>query len=452
MLDDLPEAVKHNDMMGRAEHSSGPEATGWPLFFDVSYFLLCSIIAFASVSIIGSKIATGESICILEKGNYVVNSDYPMFYYAGKLAASLGQLNVYDTVSQLNTINEAVSPVHFNTVPLLPYPPQLYLLMVLPALLPIHISFLVWVLGGALVSILAVYLLSRTNEHLSALERIAYSLTLLSIFPMYFLMASGQASAIWLVCLTLFFFGISRGWKLVTVLSIALMAMKPQFALILSAMSAAFGQWKQVIHAGGVIALSMLLPCFIWGFSVWSDYLAYVLIWSGNADGSIHPERQPSIRWLISMAPQPFQFGLVVFSFCICLALVTLMCWRARRDPELMRLAFTASIASTQFFFPYMHMYDWIIVWAAIGVSLRCFRPSRWKMLSGTEEKIFHAVVFAYPIIGVVAFLFLPDFGVRFNVPFVFANAILFVTSTLWFFKEQRALQSRKSLAAVALD
>lgn len=416
-------------MTGQADRGEPRETKGKLRFFDIIYYLLCGLIAFGSLSIVLSKVASGESICILQKGVYVINSDYPMFYYAGKLAAKFGAQNLYDTVTQLSVLNASVKPVQFHSVPLLPYPPQLYLLMVLPALLPIHLSYFAWVLGGIVVSVSSVYALSRSNSELSAAERIAFSFALLSIFPMYFYMVTGQASPLWLLFLTIFFFAVYKQRSLLSAVSIALMAMKPPFALVLSAISIALGHWKSVIYAAAIFALSMLLPSFIWGFGIWGDYLYYAQEWSRNADGSMHPERQPSTRCLINMTPPEWQFALNGLSLLICLACIGFVCWKSRRQTRLFPSAFTASMASMQFWFPYMHMYDSILVWAAIAVSLKCFAPTKLLTLPGAIERVFHAVVLVYPLIGISAFLLMPDFANKFNIPFVLANAVLFVSS-----------------------
>ena len=180
--------------------------------------------------------------------------------------------------------------------------------------------------------------------------------------------------------------------------------------------------------------MSMLIPSLIWGFKIWGDYLLYFQEWSRNADGSMHPERQPSTRWLINMAPPEWQFALNGLSLIICLTCIWFVCWKSRGQRRLIPPAFTASIASVQFWFPYMHMYDSIIVWAAIAVSLKSFAPSKLGLLSGCSDKIFHAVVLAYPFIGVGGFLLMPDFANKFNIPFVFANALLFASSMGCFF------------------
>lgn len=423
-------------MTGQADRGEPSGTKGKLRFFDIIYYVLCGLIAFCSLSIVFSKAATGESISLIQKGVYVINSDYPMFYYAGKVAAKLGAQSLYDTVAQLNVLNASVKPVQFHSVPLLPYPPQLYLLMVVPALLPIHLSFFVWVLGGILISVSSVYTLCKSNSEISPVERVAFTFALLAIFPMYFYMVTGQASPLWLLFLTIFFFAACKQRSFISGLSIALMAMKPPFALIVSVISIALGQWKQVIYGCGIFVLSMLLPSFIWGFNIWGDYLLYFQEWSKNADGSMHPERQPSTRWLINMAPSEWQFVLNGLSLIICITCIWLVCWKSRGQQRLLPSAFTASIASMQFWFPYMHMYDSIIVWAAISVSLKSFAPSKLGSLSGWSDKIFHAVVLTYPFIGVGGFLLMPDFANKFNIPFVFANALLFASSMGSFFSK----------------
>lgn len=438
MLVDLPKAVKHNDMIGQVERSNPDGRKGSLRFFDIIYYLLCLAIAASSIAILCSKIASGESICLLEKGSYVVNSDYPMFYYGGKLASSFGKQDLYDIETQLNVINAAVAPLHLKTVPLLPYPPHLYMIMALPAQLPIHSSFAVWVTFTALLSIFCVFKLCQANEQISLREKIAYSISLLAIFPMYFLLVSGQASALWLLFMTLFYLANSKRSELLAACSIALMAIKPHYALVLSTIPISLGRWRQLLFACGMLALALLLPCFVWGFDVWSDYLAYVQIWSANADGSIHAERQASVRWLISMAPTSMQIILNSIALGTCLLVIGFICWRSRRHERLFPLAFTSSITTMQFLFPYMHMYDAIIVWGAMAVSIKTYSPSTLIALEDSAAKLFHAVIMLYPLIGLLGFVLLPEFGTKFNIPFVFANAVLFVSSIIWFCNELR--------------
>jgi hypothetical protein len=286
---------------------------------------------------------------------------------------------------------------------------------------------------GVILSLFCTYKISATNQLLSHASKLFYSFSVLSIFPTFYSMLTGQNNPLVMLAFTLLYLAIVGKKYILTAVALLLSTLKPQFTILLGIISLAQKNWKAMFLAALCTLLVLSVPCFVWGISVYDVYLKFLNEWLHESYAEAHPEKQVSIRWFIEFAPKYLQGILSAASLLGCLIYLYSIWRRVAQDTGLAGKAFTLSCSATLALLPHCHLYECGLLWAGAASSLHGVFPSVCRSLKNKADLVFHGVILTYPLIAPICFLLMPNFEIRASQPFAVVGLIAFCACAISF-------------------
>lgn len=271
----------------------------------------------------------------------VVGADFRALYAAAQVARAQGFHRIYD-LEALGPVQQALCAKTASQAPCVWIPMVFPSAFVLPAL-PLTLleplpAFLVWSLGGILLTVGALWPSLRTRPSPSRWRSLAL---LLVSYPFFANLFWGQINALWVWCLARFQSGRQARRDFPAGLWLAGLLGKPQTLVLLLLGLALAGQWRVLagfaVAAGGLAALSLALSGMD-GIRAWLGWL----IGFARPQPALVPTVvgvETMINWralgpiLAGWLPAPLLWGLIGIGMALT-AFAALAAWWAQRSGE----------------------------------------------------------------------------------------------------------------------
>ena len=281
-------------------------------------------------------------------GNVARLHDGKMLYDAPRQAALAQQLIREDP-------GEAFLPV---------YGPQFSLLFIPFAEMPYGWAAAAWMLTSALVYGICCWLVLRACPRLR--DDHATVFILAAAFPGFFYMvASGQNSALALIAFTAAFFCFRADQPLLAGMALGLLAYKPQFGVMAAAVFVLTLEWKVIAGALITGAGQLTAGALYYGRASLDDYFkGLTRINQSAAVLEPHIDRMHSLRafWRL-LLPWPQVAFVLYAATALIVVILTVRCWKSKAPLQLRYAVFLLGSALVD---PHLTDYDLVILMPAL--------------------------------------------------------------------------------------
>ncbi len=312
---------------------------------------------------------------------YTVRNDFRLMYGAALAAQRHGYSHLYDLSAQQAAVHGLGAGFYYS--PFINPPPLAWLVTPLTAL-PFGAALVVW--SGVLVAALAfAWFLAAPGDRQA---RVALGATWLGLFPVAFGLMVGQPVALVAAAVAACWWLASRGRPWVAGLSLSLIVVKPQLALLVPLCLLVAGQtrvfiaWLVPSAIIGVVALALLGAD---GVARYRDVLTIASGWQIT--------RSYAVSGLVGTGPQLYAASAVAVAAAVVAA------WRWRHAG--LEIPIAAGIVGSLLFTPYVGFQDFAMLVVAGWLVLRA-RPVAWQvglLVVGYALLELALVVLALPIL-----------------------------------------------------
>lgn len=289
-------------------------------------------------------------------------ADFLHFYVLGNIARMHHGSMLYDAPQQAALAQQLIGQEPGETY--LPvYGPQYSLLFIPFAGLPYVWAAAAWMLASALVYGICCWLVLRVCRHLQ--DNRATVLILAAAFPGFFyLVASGQNSALALIAFTTAFFCFRAKRPLLAGMALGLLMYKPQFGLMAAVVFVLTLNWRVIIGALITGAGQLALGALYYGKAAVENYFQSITQINQNALAlEPHVDRMHSLQafWHL-LVPWPRVAFLLYAATALAVCVVTVWCWKSRAS---LHLRYAIFLLGTVLIDPHLTDYDLVILMPA---------------------------------------------------------------------------------------
>lgn len=335
--------------------------------------------------------------------------DYVAFYSAGKIVLSDTRDQIYQFATQLAAYNNTVSQsLGLNTsidhIPLGQSVPWFFLFLAPFALLPLLISYIVWSLGGIGLSGLALWNLLKQSGHKTLFSAL-FLLGVAGSYPYEWLINDGQNSAYILAAFGLMLYSWFRGIDTVSGIALALITIKPQYAVFLAIPALVFKRWQLLGSAAASVAVFLGVSALVFGTKTLIEYPA-LLHATEKTDPAVFPTWMVSVRGPLSIImdlDRALNISTILYVIGFCTLLAFWLKVAGQRNTTKTRIAFGITLIACLLTSPHTHIYD-LVIFAAIAAIV----PVRSVFEVGSMPRAFKVwswVITLYPLISFCVYL-----------------------------------------------
>ena len=288
--------------------------------------------------------------------------DFGLYYVGAKVGLHDGWSHIYDLGRQREFFLQARPGDVFDWRRYFVSPPPAAWLVVPLAVLPLDLAFWIWSGVGA-AAFLALGWLAAPARGLARIVVVAAGATL---YPVLLAVQNGNLALLMGAACLLGWVLLVRGHRTLAGLALALLAIKPQVAVLVPVALLVAGEVRV-----GVVAIAAM------------SVLAAVSLATLGADGAAQLRsdlaqesgRAANLLWTLRLvAPAP----LAAILQAAALVAALLAAWRARARPAAVETAFAAGIAGTLLAAPYHNATDFLALVPAAWLLLRSGGRLRW--------------------------------------------------------------------------
>ncbi len=300
--------------------------------------------------------------------------DYVAFYSAGKIVLSGARDHIYEFATQLAAYNKTVTEslginANVDHIPLGQSVPWFFAMLAPFSLLPLLYSYIAWSLAGIGLSGLSLWKLLKQNGY-STLFSALFLLCVAGSYPYEWLINDGQNSAFVLAALALMLYSWFRGNDTAAGIALALMSIKPQYALFMAIPAIAMRRWRVLTSAGTCAAVLILLSAVIFGVKTLVDYPA-LLHQTEKTDPAVFPTWMVSIRGPLSILMDldlALSISTIFYAVAFLALLVFWLRFAARGQQTKIRIAIGITLMSCLLTSPHTHIYDLVVFAAVVAI------------------------------------------------------------------------------------
>jgi alpha-1,2-mannosyltransferase len=290
-------------------------------------------------------------------------ADFLHFYVLGNIARMHDSSMLYDAPRQAALAHqlirqdpgEAFLPV---------YGPQFSLLFLPLAGLPYGWAAAAWMLGSALVYGICCWLVLRVCPNLRDDRTTVFILA--AAFPGFFYMvASGQNSALALIAFTTAFFCFRAERPLLAGMALGLLAYKPQFGVMAAVVFVLTMEWRVIAGAMITGAGQLAAGALYYGRASLDQYFKGLTQINQNAVAlEPHADRMHSLRafWRL-LLPWPGGAFVLYGATALVVAVVTVWCWKSKAP---LQLRYAVFLLGSVLVDPHLTDYDLVILVPAL--------------------------------------------------------------------------------------
>jgi hypothetical protein len=288
-----------------------------------------------------------------------IQTDFAYFYTMGALVAAHETAALYDPAAFREAQRHYVPGSATPREPYPPvYPPQMPVLCAPLGALPYHVAGLLWALLSAAVYGAVVWVAWRAVRNDLPDGRLVGAAAL-AFAPAWHLVVNQQMTAILLLACTVGWLAFERGRPLLAGLALGVLAVKPQFGLVLAPLVIVRGEWRVMLGAAISVVAQLAAVVAVLGIDAVRDYVAYVPWIAAHANAlEALPHKSHSIRALTRFLP--FGLGTPVWAVSsIALIAIAIRTWR----PEVpLRLRLGLVLLASVLVNPHMIVYDAVLL------------------------------------------------------------------------------------------
>jgi hypothetical protein len=287
-----------------------------------------------------------------------IATDFPVFYTMGALVVTNQPSALYDPAA-FGDAQRRLVPGFEAREPYPPvYPPQMPVLMAPLGALPYGIAGLLWAVLSAAAYGAVIWLAWRAVRDQVRDGRLVLAAAL-AFAPAWHLVVNQQMTAILLVACAAGWLALERGRPFLAGLALGLLAVKPQFGLVLAPLVIARREWRMMAGAAASIGVQLGAALMVLGIDPLRDYVAYLPVMAAHVDAfEMLPLKSHSIRALARFLP----FGLATPVWAISSIVLVAIVIRAWRPDVPLRLRLGLVLLATVLVNPHLIVYDAVLL------------------------------------------------------------------------------------------
>lgn len=385
-------------------------------------------------------------------------ADFIGYYRSGKIVLSSDRGKIYDRQVQLDYFNSLNAARHSEEFIYSQNPPFFFILVAPFALLPLELSFKLWVMLSVLAAGLALHFLRKLlDEGTIAAGSLLLTTCALISAPGWICIVVGQMSWYMLLFCTIFSIGLLSRKDFLTGIGLALIACKFQYSFLLGLPLLALKRWKAVGYAIGCGLFLLLISALVLGPENLINYPKLLAEAETTHDYSgVFPEHMISLRGVLSLFLSR-QAALSTSTALMFLSLIPLfLFWKDKGiDGSKARLAWAISVTvcSSLVFSAHTHIYDELLLALPAALTISLAKPAK---CSGSGESSKDCPLRSYPAARIWKYLlvFLPFFSwflfifcnymhTLKRTPFAALNLILLLCSLLCYYQQKKHEEQR---------
>lgn len=409
------------------------------------------LLAFAYKCLIVASLAalfaiTGNSLGQTDPGNSHY-ADFLGYYRSAKIVLSEDRSRIYDRELQLKYFNSLGAAQQSTEFIYSQNPPFFFLLLAPFALLPLNLSFKLWIALSVLSTLAAVYLLLKVLHETKTSTAIFYTSAALLSAPGWICIAVGQMSWFMTALFALFFWAIRARKDLFCGIVLALSTSKFQYVFIMATALLGRRQWKALAYAllselillGGsaaVIGLNNVInyPLLLMNAETTRDY------------AGVFPEYMISLRGVFSLF---FDRHAALLSSSILmfagLLPLTMLWWQEKRLESRQSFAWASAITicAALLLSAHTHIYDDLLLLIAAAATLPMIHHLNsidGDLSSGTTHgvaaKLWSAALLSFPFLSWMLLVTCNNVDALRRTPFAFLNLMLLMCALHMFFQK----------------
>jgi len=377
--------------------------------------------------------------------------DYVAFYSDGKIVLSNAREHIYEFATQLTTYNKTITDslgvkTTVDHIPLGQSVPWFFAMLAPFSLLPILISYITWSLSGIFLSGIALWKLLKQNGYTTLFSAL-FLLGVAGSFPYEHLITDGQNSTFILAAFGFMLYSWFRGHDTPCGIALALMSIKPQYALFVAIPVIALRRWRILISAAAGEVVLIVLSALIFGVKTLADYPS-LLHQTEKTDPAVFPTWMVSIRGPLSIImdlDRALSVSTILYALAFLALLVFWLRFAARSSQTKIRIAIGITLLSCLLTSPHTHVYD-LVVFAAVAaiIPMRSFFET-----TGMPKAfvVWSRVMVLYPLLSFCTYLLteVPAFmkfgGEIIGVGFFLIDCCLFGL-LIWLYRSAHLLDS----------
>lgn len=311
----------------------------------------------------------------------VIGADFLAFYTAGDMTLQGRAVDAYDFAAFDAALQSRVENDHLGMM--WQYPPLMFFVAGLLALMPYKISFWVWMTATSAAFAWALNRIVRTVQPDWADRRVTLLLILASPISVS-IMTNGQISLLTAALLMLAVFRPRRDWW-VAGLAAGLLTVKPQLGLLIPLAYLVAGAWRAFAVAAVTGLALHLLSVLVFGPESLSAFLAAVARLQADVAGSgVHtpPVSMTTVFGQLRLWDIPAGVALPVHYVAAVLVIAVVVSLWWRRHAEADQAVYLAALLSSGAILvtPYAYAYEMTAL--AIAAIWMAFQPGRYRQLS----------------------------------------------------------------------
>jgi len=330
--------------------------------------------------------------------------DYVAFYSAGKTVLYGARDQIYQFATQLAAYNQTVTEslginANVDHIPLGQSVPWFFAMLAPFALMPLLLSYIVWTIAGVGLSGLSLWKMLKQNGYTTLFSAL-FLLCVAGSYPYQWLINDGQNSAFILAALGLMLYSWFRGNDTAAGIGLALMSIKPQYAIFLAIPVIAMRRWRMLISASAVGAVLVGISAAIFGIKTLVEYPA-LLHQTEKTDPAVFPTWMVSVRGPLSIVmdlDKALNISTILYAIAF-LALTFFWLRSASKGSQTkIRIAMGITLMGCLLTSPHTHIYD-LVVFAAIAavIPMRSFFETTGMPAAFV---VFSRVMILYPLIS----------------------------------------------------
>ncbi len=302
------------------------------------------------------------------------------FTLQGKIVLSSAREHIYEFATQLAAYNKTISEslgvsTAVDHIPLGQSVPWFFVFLAPFSLLPILFSYVTWSLAGIGLSGLSLWKLLKQNGYTTLFSAL-FLLCVAGSYPYAWLIRDGQNSAFVLAAFGLMLYSWFRGSDTTAGIALALMSIKPQYALFMAIPAIALRRWKVLTSAAASGLVLIGVSILFFGIKTLIAYPA-LLHQTEKTDPAVFPTWMVSVRGPLSIVmdlDQALSISTILYALAFLALLAFWLKFVAGSSQAKIRIAIGITLLSCLLTSPHTHIYD-LVVFAAIAaiIPMRSF-------------------------------------------------------------------------------
>jgi hypothetical protein len=373
--------------------------------------------------------------------------DFGKYYTFAKMTFSADRFAIFDPSLQWKWQQFIEAPAVLRFPAWSEYPPFLGIFFAPLTLVPLGWAYLIWIFLSAGSACGCVYWLARKFGGQSRLSAAGCAIGMLASVNALWATLLGQLNWFMVTCIAILYIGLLWRKQIAAGVGLALMSLKPQYAVFYAATCLNKWSWKAI----AVFAIAECLLAVASGLCVgWSNVFGYPQIVLqahaqlklGNTELWNHQDAQESyisIRRLSNLLLGDMPLSVALLIMLAAMAGIVWL-WTSLKNEKQRPWAMAATILTFLLVNPQSHMHDCVSIGAAAALTMPTVSLRGMQSITDRVHRIWCHVLYFYPIIAWIGFLGLIGQSVFRTLFFLLANLLLLVLALAMFRRQSRPL------------